>query len=80
MKSAKWVEKRFLKGGILGWGIDDATGALWKYDPTFHKYPASESGQKLVSLQIHSTWLFVNESLGNIACPIGLRLRLLLCP
>jgi len=22
--------------GILGWGIDAATGALWKYDPTFY--------------------------------------------
>jgi len=21
---------------ILGWGIDAATGALWKYDPTFY--------------------------------------------
>jgi hypothetical protein len=22
--------------GILGWGIDAATGALWKYDPTLY--------------------------------------------
>jgi hypothetical protein len=22
--------------GILGWGIDAATGAMWKYDPTFY--------------------------------------------
>ena len=29
--------------GILGWGIDAATGALWKYDPTFYNIQLQKS-------------------------------------
>jgi PEGA domain len=29
--------------GILGWGIDAATGALWKYDPTLYTITLNKS-------------------------------------
>ena len=32
--------------GILGWGIDAATGAMWKYDPTFYNIQLQQKSSK----------------------------------
>jgi hypothetical protein len=31
--------------GILGWGIDAATGAMWKYDPTLYNIQLQKASQ-----------------------------------